>query len=100
VFHGWPIRKKLALGATLLVIAVSILAVSGFSNVYSFRGLVRTVSRRATELPDAVALAQSVSALRATLPSPRLEELVLAGETEQILMDGPLLSFEFDHHLR
>jgi signal transduction histidine kinase len=100
VFNGWPIRKKLALGVTLLVIAVSILAISGFSNVYSFRGLVRTISRRATEFPEAVALAQSVSALRATLPSPRLEEMVLAGETEQILMGGPLLSFEFDQHLR
>ncbi len=100
MFNGWPIRKKLALGVSLLLIAVAILAVSGFSNVYSFRGLARNISRRATELPDAVELAQHVSALRATLPSSRLDENPLSGDAEQPPIGGPLLSFEFERHLR
>ncbi len=54
----WTIRKKLFLGVSLLLIAVTILAISGFRGAYAFRGLVRGISRRATELPSAVALAQ------------------------------------------
>jgi len=65
----WPIRKKLSLGVVLLFVTVAILALSGVTNGYAFRGLVRTISRRATELPIAIALAKDVSSLRASVPT-------------------------------
>ena len=94
MFRGWPIRKKLTIGVVILIIAVAILAISGFSNVYSFRGLVRSISRRATELPVAVKLAQHVSALRATIPTR------LAPHADRSPIDVSLQSFEFSRHLR
>ncbi|MCA9166982.1 MAG: hypothetical protein KDB23_04920, partial [Planctomycetales bacterium] len=95
----WPIRKKLTLGALLLMIAVCILAFGGFSNAYSFRGLVRSISQRASELPDAIALVQHVSALRATLPPPSDSHQLLQGGVDSSPIGWPMVSFEFERRL-
>ena len=96
---GWPIRRKLTFCIALLLIAVTILSINGIRGVYAFRGLARSVSRRATELPLAVALAQHVSAMRATLPTSRRLEMLTTDSGPQPI-GGPLLSLEFDGYLR
>ena len=67
MLSGWPIRRKLFVGISLLLVTVSILAFSGFQGVYAYRGLARSLSRRASELPITTRLAQHVSDLRVTL---------------------------------
>jgi signal transduction histidine kinase len=62
----WPIRRKLFLGITLLLVTVSILACSGLWGGYAYRALARVVSQRASELPLTTDLALRVSDLRAT----------------------------------
>ena len=64
MFSGWPIRKKLLLGISLLVLIVSTLAFSGFRGVYAYRGLVRSMRHRIEERPLARDLARRVSELR------------------------------------
>lgn len=68
-----PIRKKLLLGITLLLVIVVTLAASGFRGVYAYRGLVKSLRARADELPLATTLLQQVSDLRATAASARGE---------------------------
>ena len=67
MLSGWPIRNKLWVGSALLLVIVVILAYTASRGIYAFRGLAKGVSRRVTELPLAVQLAQRVSDLRATL---------------------------------
>jgi two-component system NtrC family sensor kinase len=68
-----PIRNKLLLGITLLLVIVVTLAASGFRGVYAYRGLVKSLRARADELPLATTLLQQVSDLRATAASARGE---------------------------
>ncbi len=63
----WPIRNKLLLGIALLVIILSTISTSSFQGTYSYRGLVRSLSSRATELPPAIKLSQRIADLRVTL---------------------------------
>ena len=63
----WPIRNKLLLGIALLLVILGTLSFSGFRGVYAYRELVKSISRRAQELPLATDLAQNVSDLRVTL---------------------------------
>ena len=63
----WPIKYKLAVDAALLVMILALLAASGFRGAYAYRGLARSVSRRAAELPIAGDLQRDVSELRVTL---------------------------------
>ncbi len=67
----WPIRNKLLIGLGLLLVIVSILSLTGLSAMYAYRGLVRSLRGRASELPLATSLGQKVGDLRATL-SPTL----------------------------
>ncbi len=62
----WPIRRKLTLCLTLLIVAVVTLSWSGNTAVYNYRALARGVSRRALELPLASGFAQEVADLRVT----------------------------------
>ena len=62
----WPIRNKLLVGITLLLVMVVTLSASGFRGVYAYRGLVKSLRGRADELPLATMLLQQVSDLRAT----------------------------------
>lgn len=68
----WPIKYKLAVDAALLILILILLAASGFRGAYAYRGLARSVSRRASELPVASALQRDVSDLRVTLIRSRL----------------------------
>ena len=63
----WPIRNKLLLGIALLVIILSTISTSSFQGTYSYRGLVRSLSSRATELPPAIKMSQRIADLRVTL---------------------------------
>ncbi len=68
----WPIRNKLFVGITLLLVMVVTLSASGFRGVYAYRGLVKSLRGRADELPLATTLLQQVSDLRATAAGARV----------------------------
>lgn len=98
MLSNWPIRKKLTLGIALLLIAVAILAFSGFRGVYAFRGLVRSVSQRASELPIAIDLAHHVSALSATEPAWLRESDEFPVDEGDSMLDA-FFNFEFTRNL-
>jgi HAMP domain-containing protein len=87
VLARWRIRYKLLLGVVMLLLIVASLAFSGFRGVYSYRGLARSISSRATELPFAAALAESVGELNNTLAEVRSDRT------------APLLREEFTTNL-
>jgi len=64
VLPKWPIRVKLFVGLSLLVLVVAILAVSGLVATYAYRDLVQSLSWRVSELPWAAKLSQHVSNMR------------------------------------
>ncbi|MEX2139786.1 MAG: HAMP domain-containing sensor histidine kinase [Pirellulales bacterium] len=70
----WPIRNKLLVGITLLLVIVVTLSASGFRGIYAYRGLVKSLRARADELPLATTLLQQVSDLRATVAGARTEQ--------------------------
>ena len=47
----WPIRNKLLLGASLLLVMVATLSASAYYGLYAYRSLVKGLSLRSTELP-------------------------------------------------
>jgi signal transduction histidine kinase len=63
----WPIRVKFLVGLGLLLLLVAILSSSGLYATYAYRGLVKSVSWRAGELPLAAELNRQVSDLRIRL---------------------------------
>ncbi|HTQ40231.1 MAG TPA: HAMP domain-containing sensor histidine kinase [Pirellulales bacterium] len=63
----WPIRNKLLLGLTLLLIIMVTMSTSSFQGTYAYRELARSISSRARELPLATALSEQVSNLRVWL---------------------------------
>ena len=67
----WPIRYKLLLGASLLLVILAVLSFGGFYGAYTYRGLVKSLSQRSTELPLATQLGYHVSNARATLNQAR-----------------------------
>jgi two-component system, NtrC family, sensor kinase len=69
----WPIRNKLLLGVTLLLVIVGTLSLSGFLSMYAYRGLVKSLRSRADELPLATTLSQQVSDLRAVIVAANAE---------------------------
>ncbi len=97
----WPIRYKLWLGIGLLLVLVATLAASGSYGLYAYRGLVRTLRDRSTELPLATELAVRVSDLRSTLSEYRgLHGFSIQGEKEgdrQLLREQFLGDF---NHIR
>ena len=66
MFSRWPIRKKLILGIGLLLVTVVALSISSFVGVYAYRGLAKSISLRATELPLALHLVEDVAKLHVT----------------------------------
>jgi signal transduction histidine kinase len=64
LFSHWPIRNKLQLGLGLLAVSVLTLFGSAYYGLYAYRGLVKSLSARSTELPLADQLSQHVSDLR------------------------------------
>ncbi|MGW8256804.1 MAG: hypothetical protein ACWGMZ_04900, partial [Thermoguttaceae bacterium] len=59
-----PIRTKLLLGLSILLLVVAILSGSGLVATYSYRDLANSLSLRVSELPVAAELSLKVSALR------------------------------------
>ena len=60
----WSIRRKLLVCLALLFVIVLGLSSSSFRGAYSYRGLVRGIGARASEIPAAIKLAKEVSDLR------------------------------------
>jgi two-component system NtrC family sensor kinase len=56
IFSRWPIRNKLQLGLGLLAASVLTLFGSAYYGLYAYRGLVKSLSARSTELPLAYQL--------------------------------------------
>jgi signal transduction histidine kinase len=54
-------------GLGLLLVIVGTLAWSGINGVYAYRGLVKSLSRRASEMPTAMKLNQQITELRLSL---------------------------------
>lgn len=75
----WSIQTKLLLCVALLLTIVVVLAVSGFQGAYSYRTVVRTMSLRASELPAAGELSQSLGNMRVTLSA--------AASTDKIVLE-------------
>jgi two-component system, NtrC family, sensor kinase len=67
MFRKWPIRAKLLVGLSLLVLVVATLAGSALVSTYSYRNLVNSLSWRVSELPVAADLSRHVGELRITL---------------------------------
>jgi two-component system NtrC family sensor kinase len=67
VLSRWPIRYKLQLGLWLLAASVLTLFGSAYYGLYAYRGLVRGLSSRSSELPLANQLNRHVGDLRVIL---------------------------------
>ncbi|WP_425616025.1 sensor histidine kinase [Anatilimnocola sp. NA78] len=90
----WSIQTKLLLCVALLLAMVVVLAVSGFQGAYSYRTLVRTMSLRASELPVAGELAQSLGDMRVTLSRARSINYILV-QRDGTEVDAVMLQHEF-----
>jgi signal transduction histidine kinase len=90
LFSRWSIRRKLLFCLAIALVIVGALAYSGFSGVYSYRELARSISVRASELPLAGDLSKSLGDLRVTLSKIRQARQFSISELE-----GGLLAEEF-----
>jgi signal transduction histidine kinase len=88
LFSHWPIRNKLQLGLGLLAVSVLTLFGSAYYGLYAYRGLVKSLSARSTELPLANELSQHVADLRVVLSQVE-ERLDYAPESVVPLASGP-----------
>jgi two-component system NtrC family sensor kinase len=94
LFSRWSIRRKLLLCLLIALVIVGALAYSGFSGVYSYRELARSISVRASELPLAGNLFKSLGDLRVTLSKIRQVHQLSFSEFE-----GKLLADDVPGHL-
>jgi signal transduction histidine kinase len=67
LFSHWPIRRKLQLGLGLLAASVLTLFGSAYYGLYGYRGLVKSISARSSELPLADRLRDHVAGLHEIL---------------------------------
>ncbi|MEM8945698.1 MAG: HAMP domain-containing sensor histidine kinase [Planctomycetota bacterium] len=63
----WPIRTKLKLGLGLLLMTVLALFATAYYGLYAYRGLVKGLSARSSELPLAAQVGQDLVELRDVL---------------------------------
>lgn len=73
------IRVKLRVGVGLLAISTIALFLAGYYGLYAYRGLLKTLSARSTELPLANELSQDVADLRVVLGQARERTIALHG---------------------
>jgi len=66
-FGRRPIRAKILIGLSVLLLLVGLLAGGGLYTTYAYRGLVKSLSSRVGELPVAAELNHYVGDLRVTL---------------------------------
>ncbi len=86
----WPIRVKLLVGLSLLVVMVSTSAGSGFLGLYAYRGLVKSLGWRFSVLPLASQLAARVSDLRVAARGDSPFEEFRPADDHQWLLDAAL----------
>ena len=67
LFSHWPIRNKLQLGLGLLAVSVLTLFGSAYYGLYAYRGLVKSLNARSSELPLANELRDYVADLHEIL---------------------------------
>jgi len=91
----WRIRNKLLLCAALLVAILVTLSASGMYGLYAYRGLVKSLSGRSTELPVAADLGQLVGDLRVILSSVRSHHDLSASFDDQTRLDNGFLREQF-----
>lgn len=75
-----PIRDKLRIGLGLLAVSTLALFMAAIYGLYAYRGLVKTLSARSTELPLADELAQHVGEMRVVLA--QAKERIAARNTQ------------------
>ena len=97
LFSHWPIRNKLQLGLGLLAVSVLTLFGSAYYGLYAYRGLVKSLSARSTELPLADQLSQHVGDLRVII-SQVDERLAFAARDVQLVTDPEPQTMEFDRN--
>ncbi len=73
------IRVKLRVGVGLLAISTIALFLAGYYGLYAYRGLLKTLSARSTELPLANELSQDIADLRVVLGQARERAIALHG---------------------
>jgi two-component system, NtrC family, sensor kinase len=96
VLSHWPIRTKLKLGLGLLLFTVLALFGSAYYGLYAYRGLVRSLSARAGELPLARDVSECVSNMRLTLSQAEERlELPFMVDEEANYVDAQLLGERF-----
>jgi signal transduction histidine kinase len=96
----WPIRNKLLIGIALLLVIVATLSWSGFHGVYAYRGLVRGLSGRATELPLAADLGRQISDLRVIVGEVRSARHASADGDAPHGPDRDVMTGRFAKHLQ
>lgn len=103
VLSSLSIRDKLRLGLGLLAVSTIALFLAALYGIYAYRGLVRTLADRSTELPLANELNQHVSELRVILGKAR-ERIAQQDDTNHLRypsqtgsdpLDLQLLSVEY-----
>ncbi len=93
----WPIRYKLCLMLLLLLVLLTTLSAAGLWGLYSYRSMVKSMSRRANELPFATVLGQQVTDLRVTLTEIGQLHSLHRKSSQKLALDGrfPILSEQF-----
>ncbi len=92
-----PIRNKLLLGLSVLLVMLGALAISGNWSVYAYRGLVKDLRGRAAELPIASQLARQISDLRVQLAE--MPEPIWNADSTLELVQGSWQSAQFEQQL-
>ncbi len=91
----WPIRVKLIATAVILLTIVGLLAFAAFSGAYGYRHLVRSISHRAVEIPQAGELARHVDGMRFVLS----QSVSVSHWTDDVAYEL-LMREKFREHLR
>lgn len=86
------IRTKLRIGVGLLALSTTVLFGAALYGLHAYRGLVKTLSARAAELPLANELSQHVANLRVVLGEARQQSLI----NSQLTNDNYLPTFTDD----
>lgn len=91
LFSRWPIRNKLQLGLGLFAMSILTLFGSAYYGLYAYRGLVKSLSARATELPLADQLRDCLADLHEMLSQVEFDQQhfnELASSVDQSIWDA------------
>lgn len=87
LLHDQSIRTKLRIGVGLLAASTIVLFGAALYGLHAYRGLVKTLSARAAELPLANKLSQDVADLRVVLGKARQQSLIVSQRSEETYSD-------------